>query len=117
MLTTAIERVAPTVQIQVLRDGDELLPKLKQAMPVPNVVIMDLNMPRMNGLYALELLRAQHDYQQLPVIMLTTSSHEQDRARSEKLGASAFYSKPTEFQDLLTLTAGLINQWGSQMYR
>ena len=74
------------------RNGAEAL------RPLPEVILLDLNMPRMNGIEFLTELRANPEFQHIPVFITTTSSMEEDRADAEKLGVSGYILKPLDFE-------------------
>ena len=101
----------PSITIVVLDDGEELLPKLIEADTLPQLILLDVNMPRKNGFDTLEQLRSIADYAHLPVVMLTTSSSEQDRQRSLALGANHFLTKPLTYQQLRQLAQEISHQW------
>ncbi len=65
---------------------------------LPQVVLLDLKMPRMDGLEVLRRLRSEEKTRLLPVVVLTTSSEERDRVESYKLGANSYIRKPVDFQ-------------------
>lgn len=101
----------PAINIVSLSDGEELLPKLTEADELPRLILLDVNMPRKNGFETLKELRAIADYADLPVVMLTTSSAEEDRQRSMALGANHFLTKPLTYDQLRQLAQELSQQW------
>ncbi|MCY7360424.1 MAG: response regulator, partial [Rudanella sp.] len=90
--------------------GDELLDLLEQPSPVdgfPDLILLDLNMPRINGFDILRAIKQHEAWKQVPVAILTTSSEPIDKAKSEKLGACAFLTKPATYEMLAaTIRAG-----------
>ena len=88
-----------------------LLPKLSQADQLPRLILLDLNMPRKNGFENLKELRSVADYAHLPVVMLTTSSANEDRQRSLALGANHFLTKPLSYEQLRELAQQLSQEW------
>ena len=74
------------------RNGTEAL------RPLPEVILLDLNMPRMNGIEFLTELRATPDFQHIPVFITTTSSMDVDRLSAEQLGVSGYILKPLDFE-------------------
>jgi two-component system, response regulator len=86
-------------EIQVARSGEEAVEKLlgPQAGPLPQLMLLDLNLPKMNGLDVLRRVRAEARTKLLPVVVLTTSKQEQDIVSSYTLGANAYVRKPVDF--------------------
>ena len=92
-------------EIVVTRDGAEALDYLfatgrhseRDATQMPTIVLLDLNLPKVDGLEVLRRIRLDHRTQLLPVIVLTSSVQEEDVLRSYALGANAYVRKPVEF--------------------
>jgi CheY-like chemotaxis protein len=80
-----------------------------QSLPV--LVLLDLNMPVMDGFQTLTEIRRDPRLQHLPVVILSTSRAEDDHHRSVQLGATAFFSKPADFHSLLDLVRHLRDTW------
>lgn len=90
------------VPLHVARNGREALDLLRgeggqTRIPRPRVVMLDLNMPRMNGLELLEILRADPEFQDLNVFITTTSDLETDRLKAQQLAVSGYIIKPLNF--------------------
>ena len=77
----------------------------------PGLILLDLNMPGMLGLQALKEIRGNKKFSQIPIIVLTTSTLEQDRRISYELGASCFLKKPDSFNELIDITNSIIKLW------
>ena len=75
------------------------------------MILLDLNMPRMDGREALEQIKADPTLRPIPVVVLTTSQAEEDIYRSYDLGASSFISKPVTFTALVEVMRGLGRYW------
>ncbi len=96
-------RIANTVD--VARDGVEALEYLsgtgrfagRDMSMTPQVILLDLKMPRMDGLEVLRRIRADERTKLLPVVILTTSSEDKDRIESYRLGANSYIRKPVDF--------------------
>ena len=101
----------PPVTVLTLGDGNELLPMLAQCDELPRLILLDVNMPRKNGFETLSELRQLPDFADLPVVMLTTSSNEEDRRRSLALGANYFLTKPLSYERLKELAQELSQEW------
>jgi len=92
-------------EVIVVRDGAEALDYLfargnhagRDAGALPQVVLLDLNLPKISGLGVLKALRADERMKLLPVVMLTSSSEEEDILQSYALGANSYVRKPVEF--------------------
>ncbi len=92
-------------------DGDELLRYLKSAKTLPHLVLLDLNMPRMDGREALERIRQDPRLKSLPVIMLTTSKADEDVVASYEHGANSYITKPVTFPGLVEVMTALDRYW------
>jgi CheY-like chemotaxis protein len=104
--------------LHIVADGETCLDYLYQrppfdaaSAPRPGIVLLDLNLPRMNGLEVLRTLRADPAFQFLPVVMLTSSRAEQDRVQSYASGASAFITKPVGFDNFAAAVRAISEFW------
>ena len=102
--------------IEFVNDGEELLNYLRGGAPfaqrvMPGLVLLDLNMPRMDGRTALMHIKTDPVLKRIPVIVLTTSNAEEDVRRTYELGVSAFMPKPSSFDGLIDLVRALDNYW------
>ncbi len=87
-------------EVDVVRDGAEALDYLfgpAKADELPAVVLLDLNLPKVNGLEVLKRIRADKRTELLPVVILTSSKEEQDMINGYKLGANSYIRKPVDF--------------------
>jgi len=101
----------PPISIRSLYDGAELVPALEQSETLPDLILLDLNMPRLNGFEALQRLWAEPLFQTLPVVVLSTSSVGQDQERALQLGANGFLTKPPTMDQILSLFGQLVQEW------
>lgn len=92
-------------EVVVVRDGAEALDYLfgrgkfaSHANGLPVVVMLDLKMPKVDGLEVLHQMRSNPDLKHIPVVMVTSSREEQDLVRSYQLGVNAYVVKPVDFQ-------------------
>ncbi len=110
----AFEQVGiPERSVTVARDGVEalqlLLPSEEGAEPLyPELILLDLNMPRMGGLEVLQRLRQNPRGRVIPVVILTTSDEERDRFQSYELGCNSYIRKPIDYDQFL----GALHQLG-----
>lgn len=88
-------------EVVVARDGAEALDMLNditaKGQPLPSVVLLDLKLPKISGLDVLKQIRSTEATRSLPIVILTTSSQEEDKLESYKLGANSYVRKPVEF--------------------
>ena len=90
-------------QLHVVSDGAEAMAFLRQdgeyaGRPRPDLVLLDLNLPRMDGRQVLEAIKSDAELASIPVVVLTTSENEDDVLRSYSLHANAYVTKPVDFQ-------------------
>ncbi len=100
-------------QVEQAKDGQEAVDKLLGGLSV-EAVICDLEMPRLDGYGVLEEVKAKLEFQELPIVMLTSRSHEKHRKLAMNLGASDYFSKPYNEQQLLSRLAELVRMGASQ---
>lgn len=103
-------------KVVVARDGAEALAMLfgtETTPPIlaPEVVLLDLNLPRISGLDVLRRIRSDERTKLLPVVVLTTSDEERDRIESYNLGANSYIKKPVEFQHFSSAVKQLGVYW------
>jgi CheY-like chemotaxis protein len=89
-------------QLHVVSDGAEAMEFLRQegeyaGRPRPDLVLLDLNLPRMDGRQVLEAIKSDPELASIPVVVLTTSENEDDVLRSYSLHANAYVTKPVDF--------------------
>ena len=77
----------------------------------PGLILLDLNMPRMDGRQALAEIKADPDLRRIPVVVLTTSKAEEDILRTYELGVNSFITKPVTFEGLVTVMRELGRYW------
>ena len=117
LLKKALRQWTTPITLVHARDGVECLEFLRQSGETgrpalrPNLILMDLNMPRMNGKEALGAIRADQKLRSIPVVVLSTSTAEQDVHKSYDLGANSFISKPTEFSHFMDVIRTLEEYW------
>ena len=106
-------------ELHFVEDGVELLEYLerkgkvedKSISPRPGLILLDLNMPRMDGREALEAIKANPNLKGIPVVILTTSKQEEDMVKGYNLGAASYITKPVTFDGLVDLMKTLGKYW------
>jgi two-component system response regulator len=112
----ALRRNRVANRVDVVRDGAEALEYLfakgsyagRDVRDTPNLVLLDLKLPKVGGLEVLERLRDDPRTRRLPVVILTSSNVESDLARSYDLGANSYIRKPVDFTQFMEA----VNQLG-----
>ncbi len=111
LATLAFESDGFPAEINAARDGGEAIDVLRQAadgdIALPSLILLDINMPRIDGLAVLRFLRSRAEFTEIPVVMLTTSDSANDRDRCQVAGASGYLVKPRRFADFVALIHGL----------
>lgn len=106
-------------EVVVARDGAEALDYLfgtgvhvgRNASIMPSVVLLDLKLPRVDGLEVLERIRSEERTKLLPVVILTSSKEEKDRMSGYKLGANSYIRKPVDFNQFIEAVRELGLYW------
>ncbi|MEO0534023.1 MAG: response regulator [Cyanobacteria bacterium P01_A01_bin.123] len=107
----ALKRAKLTNPIQVARDGEEALAVLFAADPLPSVVLLDIKLPKIDGLEVLQRIRANPQTRLLPVVVLTSSSEERDIIESYSSGANSYVRKPVDFDQFTHAVTQLGLYW------
>jgi two-component system response regulator len=102
--------------LHVVRDGQEALDfvlrrGVSAEAPRPDLILLDVNLPKLNGMEVLEAIRQDERTAVIPVIMLTASGREEDVVRSYKLGSNTYIQKPVEFAKFLAALDVLGQYW------
>lgn len=114
----ALEENRLANDLHFVEDGEDLLQYLHQTgkytpetAPRPGLILLDLNMPKMDGREALKILKADQRLKQIPVVVLTTSEAEEDVLKSYDLGVNSFITKPVTFERLVEVIRKLGDYW------
>ncbi|WP_019603473.1 response regulator [Teredinibacter turnerae] len=106
-------------ELYFVSNGVELLDYLKgtgeyadrEKYPYPSIVLLDLNMPKMDGREALASIKADEKLRSIPVVILTTSKAEEDMIKGYNLGAASYITKPVTFDALVELMTTVGKYW------
>ncbi len=114
----ALTEAKVTNTLAVARDGVDALAMLRRegayaGEPRPDLILLDLNLPRMNGREVLAVLKADPDLQRIPVVMLTTSDAERDVLAAYDLGVNAYVVKPVDLERFFRVIESLDGFWFS----
>ena len=107
----AMKEIHVTNPVTVKWNGEEALEYLQGEKELPGIILLDLNMPRMNGVEFLKHMRADERLKPIPVIVLTTSREEQDRVSSFNLGVAGYMIKPVDYLQFVEVIRAINLYW------
>lgn len=115
----AVEKVTIPKELRIVEDGEEALAylfhrgknKAPASSPKSDLLLLDLNPPRVNGYQVLEEIRADSKLRPMPVLVLTTSHQERDIIRSYEMGCISFFTKPASLDQLTRLVQAIEKYW------
>lgn len=119
LIKSAFKKSGFSDPIYIVQNGEEVLRYLKgegayadrRRYPVPHLLLLDLNMPRLSGFEVLSWIRGRQEWMCLPVIVLTTSFYGPEIKRAYDLGANSFITKPPEFAQLIASLKEVGEHW------
>ncbi|MBT9464496.1 response regulator [Hydrogenophaga sp.] len=100
--------------ILIARDGEEALAfmaRWEEGEPVPAVILLDINLPKLNGLEVLQKLKAHPLYRRIPVVVLTSSKENSDLKTAYDLGANSYIEKPVSFSKFIEVAEHIELYW------
>jgi len=116
---SALEECHLKNRIDIVRDGQEVLDYLfykgkyeNRIKETPLVILLDIKMPKLDGIEALKIIKENDETKLIPVVMLTSSDVEKDLVISYKLGVNAYVVKPIEFDEFMETVKKLGFFWG-----
>ena len=119
LVRQALLTVQPQCEVRFVEDGEELLDYLRgqgrfdspAGVPAPDLILLDLNMPRVDGLEALAAIKSDDALRHIPIIVLTTSRAGSDVLHAYRIGANSYIEKPAGFDELVEAMRGLLEYW------
>ncbi len=119
LIADAFEEARLTNPIDFVKDGEELMQYLRKEgqyagtddIPLPGIILLDLNMPKKDGRTALKEIREDPKLHKIPIIVLTTSKSEEDILKTYDLGVNSFITKPVTFDRLVEVVRVLRKYW------
>lgn len=104
------------INLHVVDNGEKALAFLHREPPYddaprPGLIILDLNLPRINGMEVLKEIKSNEALQTIPTVILTTSRAEEDVVRSYKLGANCYVSKPLNLDEFVKVVSSIESFW------
>lgn len=113
----AFRQVALANPLRFVADGEKLLNYLQRCIesreldPLPALILLDLNMPRMGGREALQAIKGNPALRRIPVVVWTTSAAEEDIRRAREAGCDAYLTKPPSFVEMVAAMRALRDRW------
>ena len=111
MTLRALRRNNLVNRVHWVKDGAEALDFLSSNEKKPKLVLLDLKMPKVDGIEVLRRLKAEESTRTLPVVVMTSSNEERDVAETYRLGANSYIVKPVEFEAFLETVAKIGLYW------
>jgi two-component system response regulator len=119
LIGDAFQEIPLKSQLHFAEDGEDALALLRRengyarlaGQPLPRLILLDLNMPRMDGRETLKALKADPVLCKIPVVVLTTSKAEEDVVRAYGLGVNSFVIKPVTFERLIDVVRNIGTYW------
>ena len=116
----ALQRGCSQHRLTLVRDGEEAISFLNQEgifarAPKPDLILLDLFLPKKDGLDVLTEVKADFDLKDIPVVILTSSDAEEDRSRCHLLQVDDYITKPVNLEKFLTVVKKLRNHWRSDV--
>lgn len=115
-LTRAFDKLGRPKVIDSVRDGVEALDFLRKrdrfsSVPTPDILVLDLNMPRMNGVEVLEQVSREKNLEDVSIVVLSTADDEGTVNRVNTYGTSMFFTKPASFGGFVDIAEQVIDYW------
>jgi CheY-like chemotaxis protein len=108
----ALKDLNVTNRLDISNHGEEALNFLRNDRnQKPGIILLDLNMPRMNGIEFLKIVKRDESFKRIPVVVLTTSKEEQDRIESFELGVAGYMIKPVDYLQFVEVMRAIDMYW------
>lgn len=110
-ISDAFNQLKMLNNVNFVENGEELINHLNSSDPLPDLIFLDLNMPVVNGIQALKIIKKDKILRKIPVVVLTTSKNDKDICKSYEIGINAYIVKPFTFEDLLRVIRETTNYY------
>jgi CheY-like chemotaxis protein len=108
----AFSELRITNPLEISRNGEEALKHLKNKRNIrPGLILLDLRMPRMDGIEFLKIIKKENTLKIIPVVVLTTSKEDEDKVESFNLGISGYMMKPVNYRDFVEVIRTIKMYW------
>lgn len=106
-----LKSISESYKIIEATNGEAALEYLTKRESLPDIILLDLNMPKMNGLEFLNILKNDEVLRYIPTIILSTSSNQKDLLEAYKIGIAGYVTKPLKYEDYVEKIKRLLNYW------
>lgn len=106
-----LKSISESYKIIEATNGEAALEYLTKRESLPDIILLDLNMPKMNGLEFLNILKNDEVLRYIPTIILSTSSNHKDLLEAYKIGIAGYVTKPLKYEDYVEKIKRLLNYW------
>lgn len=113
MFVRVLQKIGSNHRLIESRNGEEALAVLNTKEVIPDITLLDLNMPKLNGIEFLKIVKSNDLTKHIPVIIFTTSNNHSDIATCYKIGISGYIIKPLKYEDYLVLVQKTLEYWSS----
>jgi CheY-like chemotaxis protein len=114
----ALKRIAPSVSFRYINEGGAAIEDLlNEGVSLPDIIFLDINMPKINGWYCLARFREAEHLKPVPVVMYSTSKQPREIKKAKDLGATGFITKPDDFTRLKEILSLVLSAEADQLAR
>lgn len=113
MFVRVLQKIGSNHRLIEARNGEEALAVLNTKEVIPDIILLDLNMPKLNGIEFLKIVKSNDLTKHIPVIIFTTSNNHRDITTCYKIGISGYIIKPLKYEDYLVLVQKTLEYWSS----
>ncbi|SDR78797.1 Response regulator receiver domain-containing protein [Gillisia sp. Hel1_33_143] len=110
-LNRTLNKIELKHSIREAKDGEEALQILSDKNRLPDIILLDLNMPKMNGIEFLKILKADETLKYIPTIILTTSNNRKDVLTCYEIGIAGYVIKPLKYEEYVQKLNAVLNYW------
>lgn len=114
---STLAQVCQEAKLSIVHEGKALLELLSSKSFLPDLIVLDLNMPVMDGYDCMKNIKCNEDYKNIPVVILTTSSYQADIERLALMGANLFLTKPQSYNELKGIVQQIMLVLGIPSYK
>lgn len=110
-LQRTVSKLGLSHRITEAKNGEQALELLRSGQPLPDIVLLDLNMPRMSGIEFLSILKEDEVLKYLPIVILTTSENRVDLVECYRIGIAGYIIKPLKYEDYQDKLSKVLAYW------